>query len=134
MSKKSNEMNRLIGDKIFKLRRSLGMTQQDLSEKMGISVTFLSEIENGHKSMSVDTLIRFSKTLHVSLDTIVLDHDQNDSLQKDVLCMMSALPVEYNESILIIAKEMTRTYQQKLAQENASAPEASGKFSKKSKP
>lgn len=53
----SHDTNRIIGNKIYQLRRSINMTQQELAEKVGISVTFLSEIENGRKSMSVDTLI-----------------------------------------------------------------------------
>lgn len=104
----SHDTNRIIGNKIYQLRRSINMTQQELAEKVGISVTFLSEIENGRKSMSVDTLIKLSKSLQVSLDTIVFGKDAEDDMQKDVVSMMSTLPLEYNESILVIAREFTR--------------------------
>lgn len=104
----SHDTNRIIGNKIYQLRRSINMTQQELAEKVGISVTFLSEIENGRKSMSVDTLIKLSKDLQVSLDTIVFGKDAEDDMQKDVVSMMSTLPLEYNESILVIAREFTR--------------------------
>ena len=104
----SHDTNRIIGNKIYQLRRSINMTQQELAEKVGISVTFLSEIENGRKSMSVDTLIKLSKRLQVSLDTIVFGKDAEDDMQKDVVSMMSTLPLEYNESILVIAREFTR--------------------------
>lgn len=104
----SHDTNRIIGNKIYQLRRSINMTQQELAEKVGISVTFLSEIENGRKSMSVDTLIKLSKVLQVSLDTIVFGKDAEDDMQKDVVSMMSTLPLEYNESILVIAREFTR--------------------------
>lgn len=104
----SHDTNRIIGNKIYQLRRSLNMTQQELAEKTGIAVTFLSEIENGRKSMSVDTLIKLSRGLHVSLDTIVFGHDNSNDMQKDVVSMMSSLPLEYNESILLIAREFTR--------------------------
>lgn len=104
----SHDTNRIIGNKIYQLRRSINMTQQELADKIGISVTFLSEIENGRKSMSVDTLVKLSKVLHVSLDTIVFGNDAEDDMQKDVISMMSTLPLEYNESILLIAREFTR--------------------------
>lgn len=116
MAKKLEETNRIIGEKIYKLRRMNGLTQQELAELMGISITFLSEIENGHKSMSVDTLVRLAKALHVSLDTVVLGDDPENDMQKDVVSMMSALPFEYNESILLIAREMTRRYEAKKAE------------------
>ena len=104
----SHDTNRIIGNKIYQLRRSINMTQQELADKIGISVTFLSEIENGRKSMSVDTLFKLSKGLQVSLDTIVFGNDTENDMQKDVVSMMATLPLEYNESILLIAREFTR--------------------------
>lgn len=104
----SHDTNRIIGNKIYQLRRSINMTQQELADKIGISVTFLSEIENGRKSMSVDTLVNLSKGLQVSLDTIVFGNDTENDMQKDVVSMMATLPLEYNESILLIAREFTR--------------------------
>lgn len=104
----SHDTNRIIGNKIYQLRRSINMTQQELADKIGISVTFLSEIENGRKSMSVDTLVELSKGLQVSLDTIVFGNDTENDMQKDVVSMMATLPLEYNESILLIAREFTR--------------------------
>lgn len=104
----SHDTNRIIGNKIYQLRRSINMTQQELADKIGISVTFLSEIENGRKSMSVDTLVKLSKSLQVSLDTIVFGNDTENDMQKDVVSMMATLPLEYNESILLIAREFTR--------------------------
>lgn len=104
----SHDTNRIIGNKIYQLRRSINMTQQELADKIGISVTFLSEIENGRKSMSVDTLVKLSKGLQVSLDTIVFGNDTENDMQKDVVSMMATLPLEYNESILLIAREFTR--------------------------
>lgn len=109
----SQDSNRIIGEKIYQLRRANHLTQQELSEQMGISVTFLSEIENGHKSMSVSTLVKLAKSLHVSLDSLVLSETPANAMQKAVVSMMSSLPLEYNESILIIVRELTRLYQEK---------------------
>lgn len=58
--------------------------------------------------MSVDTLVKLSKGLQVSLDTIVFGNDTENDMQKDVVSMMATLPLEYNESILLIAREFTR--------------------------
>ena len=41
-------------------------------------------------------------------NTIVFGKDAEDDMQKDVVSMMSTLPLEYNESILVIAREFTR--------------------------
>ena len=90
----SHDTNRIIGNKIYQLRRSINMTQQELADKIGISVTFLSEIENGRKSMSVDTLVKLSKGLQVSLDTIVFGNDTENNMQTDVVSMIETPPPE----------------------------------------
>ncbi len=108
MNATPQDINHIIGNKVYKLRHSLSMTQQELAERSGLSITFISEIENGHKSMSIDTLIKLSKGLRVSLDTIVFENNAYDDMQNDVINMMATLPFEYNESILLIAREFTR--------------------------
>jgi transcriptional regulator with XRE-family HTH domain len=41
------------------------MTQEKLAEKTGLSVVFLSLLENGHRTVSVDSLWRIAKALGV---------------------------------------------------------------------
>ena len=41
------------------------MTQEKLAEKTGLSVVFLSLMENGHRTVSVDSLLRIAKALGV---------------------------------------------------------------------
>lgn len=48
MNATPQDINHIIGNKIYKLRHSLSMTQQELAERSGLSITFISEIENGH--------------------------------------------------------------------------------------
>ena len=38
----SHDTNRIIGNKIYQLRRSINMTQQELAEKVGISVNVIN--------------------------------------------------------------------------------------------
>ncbi len=61
-----------IGEKIREERKKIGMTQEDLAEKVGISVNFVSLIENG-KNMSLDTMIRIANTFNVSVDYLLND-------------------------------------------------------------
>ncbi|MFB2550933.1 helix-turn-helix domain-containing protein [Ensifer soli] len=50
-----------------------GMTVTELAEAAGISQPYLSEIENGKKTGSVDVLKRIAKALRVDLDDLVVD-------------------------------------------------------------
>lgn len=60
-----------IGERIRKRRISLKLTQSDLSERAGISVSFLGHIERGTRKMSLETLMRLSDALNCSADSIL---------------------------------------------------------------
>jgi DNA-binding XRE family transcriptional regulator len=56
---------RILGDAVRTQRKRLKMTQEKLAEKTGLSVIFLSLLENGHRTVSVDALLRIAKALGV---------------------------------------------------------------------
>lgn len=61
----------MVGEKIKYRRVELGLTQDELCKKAGISKSFLSEIENGKKSISAETLLNIAEALNVSLDFLM---------------------------------------------------------------
>ena len=59
--------------KIKYLREEQGMTQQELSEKGGVSRTIISELESGKRSVTrTDTLLKISKALKHPIKDIFL--------------------------------------------------------------
>lgn len=52
-----------IGDRIKTLRKEHSLTLKDLSEKANISVSFLSDIENGRSNPSLERLNDIAKAL-----------------------------------------------------------------------
>jgi DNA-binding XRE family transcriptional regulator len=56
-------------------RNYRGLTVSDLAEAVGISQPYLSEIESGKKTGSVDVLKRIAKALKVDLDDLVVDRE-----------------------------------------------------------
>jgi len=60
-----------IGGRIKEARLGKKMTQVQLAEAAGISVSFLSNIELGTQSMNIRTLIAISNVLDVSTDWIL---------------------------------------------------------------
>ncbi|SER68846.1 helix-turn-helix transcriptional regulator [Rhizobium sp. NFR03] len=59
--------------RIRSFRAYRGMTATELAEQAGISQPYLSEIEAGKKTGSVDVLRRIAKALRVDLDDLVID-------------------------------------------------------------
>jgi len=61
------EIKVLIGLRLKELRRAKSMTQEMLSEKVGISSKYLSSIERGKENPTLDTLIKLAIALNVEL-------------------------------------------------------------------
>ena len=59
--------NREIGARIRLARRDAGLTQEKLAEKIGVSTVFVSQLESGSRAPGLETLVKLSQTLHVSL-------------------------------------------------------------------
>ena len=60
-----------LGKKIRKRRRAIDMTLQQVSEKVGLSVGFLSQIERGMSTPSLSSLCNIAEALGTNIDTFV---------------------------------------------------------------
>lgn len=60
-----------VGARVRQLRLLNDYTQAEFAELLDISITFLSEIENGKKGLSQETLARLCSILHVTADYIL---------------------------------------------------------------
>jgi transcriptional regulator with XRE-family HTH domain len=66
----------LLGARIKELRKARGLSQNVLSEKIGIEAKHLSRIEVGNSYPSLDTLERISRALGVEMkDVFEFDYD-----------------------------------------------------------
>lgn len=61
-------MSTTFGQRIKAMRLANEMTQEELCKKTGLSKGFLSDVENGKRSVSADTLRMLSKALDESMD------------------------------------------------------------------
>lgn len=69
-----------LGVRVRQQRVLSGMTQEELSEKAGISCSFVGHIERGEKKASLETLVALCNSLEVS-PTMLLQ----DSLSANVM-------------------------------------------------
>lgn len=62
----------MIGKNIYELRRRMGLSLSELSEKAGISKSYLSNIERDvHKNPSIQILEKISDVLNVDLKALL---------------------------------------------------------------
>jgi len=66
-----------IGQKIKAIRKRKGLSQQTLSELIDRSPTYVSYIEGGIKSMSLDTFILIVNALNTTADELLIDNLEN---------------------------------------------------------
>lgn len=55
-----------IGNRVKELRLSLGLTQEEFGEKIGLKKSGISNIENGTRNLSIRNIKLISKTFNVS--------------------------------------------------------------------
>lgn len=67
-----------IRQRLSKIRKSKGLTQQQLSEISGLSTSTISNLESGENSYTLRTLIKYAEALGYELD-IEKKRDNNDS-------------------------------------------------------
>ncbi len=73
-----------IGDKIRGRRNLLRITQENLANEIGVSASFISDIENGRRKMSLETMIKISIALKTSLDYLVLDNVKDVKIKNNI--------------------------------------------------
>lgn len=69
-------MNVETANKLVKLRKQLGLSQEELAEKIGVSRQAVSKWERAESSPDTDNLIALSKIYNVSIDEM-LDYNVN---------------------------------------------------------
>ena len=75
-------LKRSVGKRVHDFRVQHDYTQAQFAEFMDISVNFLSEIENGKKGMSQETLYRLCQQFHLSSDYILFGITLEDAAKK----------------------------------------------------
>ncbi len=65
----------MFGPKLRKVRRARGMSQGDLADKAEINRSYLSMIENGHSSPTMDVVSRLAAGLGVNTWRLLADMD-----------------------------------------------------------
>lgn len=62
-----------IGQRIRKIRKAHGLSQEELSEKVGISVTHMSHIETGNTKLSLPVFVDLAAALEIRTDELLYD-------------------------------------------------------------
>ncbi len=73
------------GERIREIREAKGLTQDQLSEKAGMSKGFLSDVEHNNKNLSSQGLLRIANVLGASVDYLLRGESQEFTDNKPVI-------------------------------------------------
>lgn len=66
--RKNARLPKILGRKIQKRRHEVGLTQEELADKVGISRAYMGYIEQGRNTASVEVLSKIARILKISID------------------------------------------------------------------
>lgn len=111
-----------MGLRIRNERENLGLSRERFSEIVGLSPYYIGQIERGDRNMSLDTLIKISCSLNVSVDFILkgythymenilvkeaIDDNYKEELDEEIKDILSLLSGTSKENIRLI-KDMIK--------------------------
>lgn len=72
MNRKRESYDRIaVGERIKQKRMILGMSQEELAERIDRATKYCSDIERGMCGMSIETMIALSKALDMTIDYMI---------------------------------------------------------------
>ncbi len=60
-----------FGDKVKKLRKAKGWSQEELAKKSGLHRTYIGSIERSERNVSLINIVRIAKALSASIDKLI---------------------------------------------------------------
>ena len=79
-----NEINNSFGKVLKDFRVKKGYTQETMAEKLGISLKYISRIENGYSGIKTRTLINYMNILGITPNTIFKELMTNKDIIKQI--------------------------------------------------
>ena len=105
-----NSIRDRLGPLIKAKRIQLRMTQEELADRLNISLSFAGQIERGESMPSVETLALIMYELNIDPRLIFIDGDIGSSSEYDELCLpLHRMSVSQRKLVLDFAK-MIRSY------------------------
>jgi transcriptional regulator with XRE-family HTH domain len=81
---KKTPLLQLVGQKIAKLRKKKGFSQEEFAEECGFHRTYIGTIERGEQSITIKNLMRMALILNVEIRILVPKLSEIKKLSKNL--------------------------------------------------
>lgn len=95
-----------IGQRIRKIRKAYGLSQEELAAKVDISITHMSHIETGNTKLSLPVLVDIALVLSVGTDTLLFGESRESitTISEEVQELLERCSIQQAKIVLDIAK------------------------------
>ena len=84
LMKENFKNNKILIGKILKdTRSSLGLTQEEVAEQLGLAPRYISDIERDKTKGSIDTLVKLCNIYHITPTYVLRDFLNSEEIQID---------------------------------------------------
>lgn len=99
-----------LGQRIRKIRKSRGLSQEQLAELVDISTTHMSHIETANTKLSLPVFVRIAEALQVQADLLLYEHavERSDSSANAVLEELESCTPQQVRFILEMVKALKK--------------------------
>lgn len=93
-----------MGRRLQFYRKNLHLTQEQIAEKLDISVKHYSELERGLTGISVDGLISISDILGVNIDYLLKGSDYTSSIPDELIDLLNSMTDVQKQKVIDLIK------------------------------
>ncbi len=79
-----HDVERVVRERLRSLRRTLGLSLDELAERTNLSASTISRLETGKRTISLDVLLPLARALQVDLESLVDVHGDDDVVIRPV--------------------------------------------------
>ena len=102
----TTQERKAVGHRLRQQRNRLGLTREQFAELADIGAGYYGQLEVGTSQMSVDTLIKLSRTSRLSMEYILL----GDVPQEQDLTPLQAMLARYTPRELHLAEKVLQLF------------------------
>lgn len=78
MQNSHEEIRKKLGRVVVEMRKTRGISQQQMCDYTGISQKYLSDLENGKRNIGLDTIVMLSNYFNISIGDFFLEVEHFD--------------------------------------------------------
>lgn len=101
-------MKSKIGKIIREKRKSLGLTQEQLAEDVGVDTSCIGQIERGTTNPGVDVLARITQELMIDANQYFYDESTQNKERQEFYLIYDRLSQDNRELIQVMLRQMSK--------------------------